>query len=250
MLVFICGAAVSAALAFAAARRFGTHNEIILDILAVVLPLSEIWKQLLLTWEGGGAYQWWYLPFQLCSMPLYLLPARQILIHLGNREIPAECPVASFQGGISKYSGAVRLISDFLTDFGLLGGLFAFADQSGMHYRLRVLTVHSYLWHFTMIFLGLYLIFSGRHSRTYRSYLRPAALFLVLAAGAEMINALCHHFGEINMFYISPWEPVTQIILRDIASYIGIPAEIALYLILILTGGFLIHAAASVYDSR
>ena len=35
---------------------------------------GEIWKQLTLTFIlGGGQYNWWYFPFQLCSIPMYIL---------------------------------------------------------------------------------------------------------------------------------------------------------------------------------
>ena len=35
---------------------------------------SEIWKQFTLTFAiGGGSYIWWYFPFQLCSIPMYIL---------------------------------------------------------------------------------------------------------------------------------------------------------------------------------
>ena len=235
MIIFIAGCAVVVPCAKASALKCHFHNrEAVLDILAVLMPLSEVAKQLLLTRTNGGVYVWWYFPFQLCSMPLYLLPLRQILIRR-----------------IGEDSRVIRLLTDFLADFSLLGGIFAFADQSGMHYAVRVLTLHSYLWHFTMIFLGLYLVFSGRHSKdrenAFKTYQGPALLFLFLAAAAELINTLFHNFGEINMFYISPWEPVTQIILKDIAAYTGNAAEIFIYILLILAGGYLIHLLANFY---
>ena len=46
-----------------------------LQLLAAGLLLlcAELWKQYVLTFRiGGGAYQWWYFPFQLCSLPMYL----------------------------------------------------------------------------------------------------------------------------------------------------------------------------------
>lgn len=218
--------------------------EWVLDLLAVLFPLSEIGKQFILT-SYYGFYVWWYFPFQLCSMPLYLLPLRQLLV---RREDSS-----------GKCSRAVTALSDFLADFCLLGGIFVFFDQSGMHYAVPILTVHSYAWHLSMIFLGCFLILSGRHSGGYlsdsdsggspvqflkgsmMSYAPAALLLLGFAAVAECINALCHTFGSINMFYISPWEPVTQVVFCDIADRIGVLPEILLYLGCLLLGGLLFH---------
>ena len=48
-------------------------------------------------------------------------------------------------------------------DFGLLGGIFAFFDTSGMHYGYLPLTIHSYAWHILLITLGF---ISGLDHRT------------------------------------------------------------------------------------
>ena len=266
MLIFLTGFLFSGLAAFAASRLAEPKQNLLLNILAVLLPLSEIWKQLLLTAGNGGSYLWWYFPFQLCSMPLYLLPLRQLLLAGQSRcrtsqktKAPKGICSAVPDSGSRKPQVCVfmiRTLTDFLADFGLLAGIFAFADQTGMHYSLSVLTLHSYLWHFIMIFLGLFLILSerrGRYSRLcgtekklpcLRSFLPAAALFLLLAAIAELLNFLLHTKGRIDMFYISPWEPASQVILRDVAAQIGREAEIVLYLCLILLGGFLIHTAA------
>ena len=152
MLIFLSGLAAAALAAWLACRLHLKRQNLLLNLLALLFPLSEIWKQLLLTWANGGVYRWWYFPFQLCSMPLYLLPLRQLLA-LRLRRVPLLSWLSS-------------VLTDFLADFGLLAGLFAFADQTGMRYPLPALTLHSYLWHFAMIFLGLFLILSGRHSRS------------------------------------------------------------------------------------
>ncbi len=231
MLIFLIGFLFAVTLALAASRLNDLWQHRLLIFLALLFPCSEIWKQLTLTTWTGGIYIWWHFPFQLCSMPLYLLPLRQVLLKL-------------------RHLTAVNILTDFLIDFSLLGGLCAFIDQSGMHYDLFVLTVHSYLWHFTMIFLGLFLVLSPKLSRrstdssqvpVRRSYLPVALLFLFLATIAQCFNALFHTNGSINMFYISFWEPVTQIVFSDIAQLIGIPLEALIYLGCLLLGGLIVH---------
>ena len=282
MLIFLSGLAAAALAAWLACRLPLKKQNLLLNLLAVLFPLSEIWKQLLLTWANGGVYRWWYFPFQLCSMPLYLLPLRQLLALclLQSHALRLRQPLALRLRRVRLLSWLSSVLTDFLADFGLLAGLFAFADQTGMHYALPVLTLHSYLWHFAMIFLGLFLILSGRHSRSSSAarqgsaytpgqplsrfrraahenggekvrkssgFLPAAILFLILAGIAELLNFLLRGRGSIDMFYISPWEPSTQVVLRDIAARLGRGPEILLYLGLILLGAGLIHLCAAAF---
>ena len=290
MLIFLSGLAAAALAAWLACRLPLKKQNLLLNLLAVLFPLSEIWKQLLLTWANGGVYRWWYFPFQLCSMPLYLLPLRQLLL-LRLRQLHAlrlrqshalhlRQLLALRLRRVPLLSWLSSVLTDFLADFGLLAGLFAFADQTGMRYPLPALTLHSYLWHFAMIFLGLFLILSGQHSRSSSAarqgsayapgqplsrsrraahenggekvrkssgFLPAAILFLILAGIAELLNFLLRSKGSIDMFYISPWEPSTQVVLRDIAARLGRGPEILLYLGLILLGAGLIHLCAAAF---
>ena len=274
MLIFLSGLAAAALAAWLACRLHLKRQNLLLNLLALLFPLSEIWKQLLLTWANGGVYRWWYFPFQLCSMPLYLLPLRQLLALCLRQSLALRLRRVPLLSWLSS------VLTDFLADFGLLAGLFAFADQTGMRYPLPALTLHSYLWHFAMIFLGLFLILSGRHSRSSSAarqgsayapgqplsrsrraahgnggekvrkssgFLPAAILFLILAGIAELLNFLLRGRGSIDMFYISPWEPSTQVVLRDIAARLGRGPEILLYLGLILLGAGLIHLCAAAF---
>ena len=282
MLIFLSGLAAAALAAWLACRLPLKKQNLLLNLLAVLFPLSEIWKQLLLTWANGGVYRWWYFPFQLCSMPLYLLPLRQLLALclLQSHALRLRQPLALRLRRVRLLSWLSSVLTAFLADFGLLAGLFAFADQTGMRYPLPALTLHSYLWHFAMIFLGLFLILSGQHSRSSSAarqgsayapgqplsrsrraahgnggekvrkssgFLPAAILFLILAGIAELLNFLLRGKGSIDMFYISPWEPSTQVVLRDIAARLGRGPEILLYLGLILLGAGLIHLCAAAF---
>ena len=288
MLIFLTGFLFSGLAAFAASRLAEPKQNLLLNILAILLPLSEIWKQLLLTAGNGGSYLWWYFPFQLCSMPLYLLPLRQLLLAGQSRcrtaqktKAPKDICSTVPDSDSRKPQVCVfmiRTLTDFLADFSLLAGIFAFADQTGMRYALPALTLHSYLWHFIMIFLGLFLHLSGSSPKSavnkspadkpavksellakpasfsfrksLKSFLPPALLFLLLAGIAELLNCLLHTRGSIDMFYISPWEPSTQVILRSVADRFGRGVEIVLYLCLILTGAGLIHVCSRFLSCR
>ena len=69
----------------------------------LLLAVIELYKQLFLYWiVNDGCYDWWYFPFQLCSVPMYLC----LLLPLASQRLrPVFCT--------------------FIQDFGLLGGVMA-----------------------------------------------------------------------------------------------------------------------------
>ena len=186
-----------------------------LNFLSVFFSLTELIKQILLYSHYGAEYSIWYFPFQLCSLPIYLLPL------------------------YAKTKNTV--LETFLIDFSLLGGIFVFFDQSGMHYDMPVLTVHSYLWHIMMIVTGVYLTLHTERKMSFRDYLPAAGLLLFFAGTATVLNLTLIGIGGINMFYISPRYHMDQIVFCDIASRIGDGAARIIYLVCILLGGGLIH---------
>lgn len=209
-------------------------------ICGLLMGTSELWKQYTLTFPlGRGNYNWWYFPFQLCSIPMYL------------------CLLIPWT-----HSDRLRKIFlTFLADFGLLGGIFAFCDTSGMQYDLPALTIHSYLWHLLLVFIGLYAGFSGReksHLRaryrwtfsdqpyapdfSLRGYLRSVGLYLLCCLIATGCNYLFHPFGKINMFYISPYYWMNQVVFRNITHAFGNPAGIFSYILATMIGAGILHA--------
>ena len=105
-------------------KYFPSFSDRLFFLCGLLMLCSEIWKQYTLTFPlGGGAYNWWYFPFQLCSIPMYILAAYPWLRRPGIR----------------------RTLLAFLMCYTLLGGIAVFADTSGLHYVYAPLTVHSYL---------------------------------------------------------------------------------------------------------
>lgn len=208
-------------------------------VCGLLMAVSEVWKQYTLTFIlGHGHYNWWYFPFQLCSIPMYLC---LLIPWIHSDRLRRTCLT-------------------FLADFGLLGGIFAFFDTSGMQYDLLSLTVHSYLWHILLIFIGLYTGFSGRdRSRfsskrqlifsdrsdtpdfSFRGYLHTTGLYLVCCLVATGCNYLFHPFGKINMFYISPHYWMNQVVFRNITHSFGNPAGILSYIAVTIIGAGILH---------
>lgn len=192
----------------------------------ILMSASEIWKQYCLTFRlGGGHYNWWYFPFQLCSLPMYIC---LILPWVWKR------PVRD-------------IFLCFLADFGLLSGIFVFFDTSGMHYGYLPLTIHSYTWHILLIVLG---IFSGMAlmkdrqdpliSRC-RLFAGSVCIYLSGCFLATVLNLALSHLGTINMFYINPLLPMTQKVFHLFALHLGNSAGILIYMMSVILGALCFH---------
>ncbi len=186
----------------------------------LVMLFSEIWKQYCLTFlVSNGTYIWWYFPFQLCSIPMYI------------------CLLLPWDA----CSKIRSILLTFLMDFGLLGGVFTFFDTSGMHYSYQPLTIHSFAWHILLIMIGIYTGFAGKSDYSWKGFGKCTCLFLSCCLIATLFNLAFHPYGKINMFYISPYYPMGQVVFRDIAGILGNNVGIALYILSIIVGAGLLH---------
>ena len=246
--------------------NFYYKSDIFFFVCGILMLCSEIWKQLTLTVAiGGGKYIWWYFPFQLCSIPMYIL-----LVYPWLRRRNARLTLLAF-----------------LMSYSLLGGIAVFADTSGLHYPLRTLTIHSYTWHILLIILGVIagfvyirLLYSDNHrkcqkahsgivsgrqglgqartlarrlhkkktlfSRTLtaafplRPFLYSTLLYLACCLTAVLLNLWLDRYGTINMFYINPDYEMQQIIFRNFIPIFGNNGVIALYIASTILGALII----------
>ena len=183
------------------------------------LCAAEIWKQLYLYFVVFHSYRVWYLPWQLCSMPIYLCLAYGLL---------------PFR--------AQRCIATFLADYGMLGGIAALIVHSGFTFPDHpLLTLHGYLWHITLILLSLYITANHLSDTKRAGFRKTLPLFFTCAGIAELLNISLHRFGDCDMFYISPYHLSSQPVFSDIDRLLGRIPGIFLYLAAVICGAFLIH---------
>lgn len=190
-----------------------------------ILAGMELWKQFFYYYiVNGGAYDWWYFPFQLCSVPMYLC----ILL-----------PACRERGQ--------RVLCTFMATYSLFGAVCALAYPEDMLRPYLLSTLHAFLWHGILIFISLLIIFSGMAGRTRADFLRATALFFGLAGIATAINVVGYHVGTIpgtypDMFYITPYVATTQPVARDVAAAFGIPAANVVYLLAIVLAAWIVFS--------
>ena len=222
-------------------------------ITGIIMLISEIIKQLLLTFIiGGGKYNWWYFPFQLCSIPMYML-----LIYPWIKRRMAKLSMLCF-----------------LMSYTLLSGMMAFADTSGMHYPLAILTVHSYAWHILLILIGtasgiIYLRTEKERSRygdvykrgthirgnlnvgdsdidrgsldlSFCPFIYATVIYLSCCLIAELLDHVLDGFGTINMFYINTDYLMQQVVFRELIPLTGNTAAIIIYIAATVLGAFIL----------
>lgn len=195
-------------------------NRILLVGVGVFLILTEIYKQLFYYFYiGDNSYQWWIFPFQMCSVPMYLCVLAPLL----------------------KKGKVQKSMYSFMMIYNLLGGAMAFIEPSGIIHSYWTLTLHAFIWHMTLIFVGVYLIFSNRGGKTVKDYRLASLNFLVLCVIAFCINLIFWDVsnGSINMFFIGP-KISSLVVFEWIAKTFGWYISTLLYIPTVCLGAFLI----------
>lgn len=188
----------------------------------LLLAVMEAYKQGFLFFvPNGGRYDWWYFPFQLCSVPMYLGLSYPLL----RSDLPR------------------RIAAGFIQDFGLLGGIMALAVPPGLMHPYWTMTLHGFLWHFILIFMGLFCAMARLSDLSLRGFLHVLPLLFACCLLAIAINVLAGPGADADMFYLSPYHPSSQPVFHRISVELGIFPGILLYLLAMVLGGFLVHAA-------
>ena len=180
---FLIGLAVCIIAAVLLRKTDEKQNKIVLGVVGLTLIITELLKQLFYYYIiGNETYPWWIFPFQLCSVPMYLCI---IAIFL---------PKCKFREHLFEFMFAVNMV----------GGFISFLEPSGLNHPWLFLTLHAYIWHMLLVFLGLYLYFSKRACTTKTGYLKAIITFISLVCVAQIMNLTINKPG-FNMFYISPY---------------------------------------------
>ena len=206
------GLTVAILLAFLLRKLNDKQNKIFLGVIGGVLAVSEVIKILFTNQMlNGGNFAWWVFPFQLCSIPMYLC----LIVAFVKSE--------KFNSYLYEFMFSISLATAFIT----------FAEPSGLHKDFWFLTLHSYIWHLTLVFIGFYLYFSKRACKNKYGFLKGVATFGVVTVIAFILN-LCIRQPRMNAFYISPYVPHEIIVFDKIWASAGWLVADIVYLLAIL----------------
>ena len=208
----------------------------LLETCGWVLVILEVYKQLFLYYVvNGSVYDWWYFPFQLCSVPMYLCIMLPLLYRSADgrgADDPGTCaasPVLTFLAAYTFTGAAAALIipEDYLRSY-------------------VTLTLHGFVWHGILLLISLTVLLSRTADLSLRAFARATMLFLAMCAAAVCINiaveplmAASYEEGLIPhsyaaMFYLNPYHLSPQPLVGEIQKSAGIPLGLALYVISII----------------
>lgn len=154
----------------------------------VMLFTIEIVKQIYFGNLFIGEYEYYLIPFQFCSVPMYV------------------CLIAP----LVKHKLIKNALYDFLGLFMLIAGLAVMIFPSTVFVSQIFICFHTMLWHGGMVAVGLYIISYRRMGTNFKQWFRG---FLVLAGFvliAVITNLLIHYFGspalqEFDAFFLDPF---------------------------------------------
>lgn len=211
------------------ARRPAIRPERMLFSCGLFLLVMEIYKQMFLYQiVNQKQYDWWYFPFQLCSVPMYLC-----LLY------------PFFAGPVSGQSPAQKILATFLQDFGLLGGIMALTFPEGFLTSWWVLTIHGFLWHFLLIFIAVYCMRKGLCDFTENGFVKMLPLYALCCLIAATINTAVqwtvYPRSYTDLFYINCFFPSEQPLFHQISLALGNIWGHLAYMLASCIGAGLIH---------
>lgn len=195
------------------------QNKIVLLVVGLFLIITEVYKILFYHYVKPDYSLWWVFPYQLCSVPMYL------------------CVISFF----IKNKKVNEWIYAFMGIVNFLGGLMAFIEPSGIHHEYVTLTLHAYIWHMTLVFIGLYLFVTKRSVKNLYGYFKGMAVFFVAASIAQTLNVIFRNINGFNLFYISPFTRSPLAVFKDFYVNIGWFWTMILYFLAIAIASAVIY---------
>ena len=193
----------------------------ILFSVGFVLAASEVFKQFFYYFAiMDNYYSWGDFPFQLCSVPMYL------------------CLIAPWL----KPGKLQRGMYSFMVLFNLLGGAISFTEPSGLLHEYWFLTCHALIWHTLLVFIGLFLCFSGRGGNQKGDYAGAVGTFLVLCTIAFFLNLTVQQLcdSHMNMFFVGPGDsPI--IVFKQFSQWFGWYINTPIYIFAVSLGAYIIY---------
>ncbi len=165
------------------------QKRIIMIVLGTVMILFELLKQLRCSYDVNTKkweYDWFYFPFQFCSVPMYVL----------------------FIAGLCKPSKFREYLTSFIGTFGLLAGLLVMFMPGDVFTDSLLLNIHTMVHHGLMVVMGFFVYAAGLVQPKHTTILKAAAVFGVIVAIAFTLNALAKplNIEDLNLFYIGPYK--------------------------------------------
>lgn len=197
------------------------QNKRLLFFTGLFLLVIEVYKELFYFYiVNKGHYDFSIFPFQLCDVPTYMC---LLIPFIKNKKVEES-------------------IYNFMVSYNLLGGFIAFLEPSSLCRPYLMMTLHGFLWHIILIFIGIYLYYSKRCLRVKKDFTTSVKVYLVLCTIALSLNFILRKvsLGKLNAFYLGPnVSPV--VIFSDISLKFGWIANMIIFISVMTLGAYLVY---------
>lgn len=196
------------------------QHQIILIVVASVLIIFEILKQILLIYDSGNyEYDWQHLPLQPCSALMYSLLF-----------VAITCNFKKFE----KFN---EWIYAFIAIYGFFSGISAIVMPSAIFNTSYVFLLYQSVQHHMLLALtAIYLFVRGNVSLKLKTFFKAFCVFLFWCLLGFILNLILYAItgnAEINLMYMGPytiWEiPLVSSFLEINNIYIYISFYLAIY---------------------
>ncbi|MEG1752170.1 MAG: YwaF family protein [Clostridia bacterium] len=194
------------------------QNKILLITFGLILIIFEIYKQLLYSYfpsSGEWSYNWYFFPFQFCSVPMYLMLISGIV------------PKGKFQ----------NMLNAFLATYGLLAGLLVMLSPGDVFGTTIGMNIQTVVWHGSMVMVGVYLLASGRIELKHKTIFKALYVFLVCIVIAQIFNLVDKN---LNMFLISPYNGCNLPVLSTIFKNCPYLIFLLIYILAFSLGAYIV----------
>lgn len=221
LMFFIVGMIVCVYFAKKLSKTSDKQNKILLFFIGLFLLIIEIYKQLFYFYVvNNGHYDFSVFPFQLCDVPMFL------------------CLIVPFV----KNKKVEEAMYNFMVSYNLLGGFITFLEPSSLCRPYLMMTLHGFIWHLVLVFVGLYLAFSNRCLKSKKDFLTSVRVYGFLCVIALLLNVSLRGIseGKLNAFYLGPSiSPI--VIFSDISSRFGWFVNMIIFVSVITLGAYLVY---------
>ncbi len=218
---FIFGLIISFYLANKLKNINNKQNKRLLFLTGIFLLIIEIYKELFYFYVvNNGHYDWSTFPFQLCDIPMYICLA---IIFIKNKKVE--------EG-----------MYNFMASYNLLGAFITFLEPSALCRPYLFMTIHGFLWHLILIFLGIYIAMSGRCLKQKKDFITSTKVYAILCSIALLLNISLKNIsnGKLNAFYLGPvTSPI--VVFQDISIKFGWFTNLLVFVLSMTLGAYLIY---------
>lgn len=203
------------------------HPRRLILSIAIIVCLLEVYKQINYSFSYNNGisydYQWYAFPYQFCSTPMYV----------------------GLLAGLTRKGKVHEMACAYLATFAVFAGLCVMLYPVDIYVGTVGVNIQTSICHGSMIFQGIYLLYSGYVKLEHKTILRAAGVFAICVAIAVALNELAYRYGILetetfNMFFISPYCEGTLPVYSLVQAVVPYPWCLLIYIVAFSLAAYLI----------